>query len=275
MFIGAFLPFTGGLIGVLDQAHYLRIQAFGLYARNPRRTSPRRLGRESLKEFLKVKQERNYHVYLITPRSYNPASQSEGTRAATNRGLREDWRLAERLGAEGLIMRPGAHTGDGFEQGKERFCREMDAFLTHEPSARIYLENSVGAGSEMGSTIEELASLLEPFPPDRVMACINIAHLHLAGYDIVTDSGWLNVCDDIEQFIGWQRVGLIILTDTSSSRGSRREQLTNIGEGYIGQRGLRNLGLFEPFWEVPKLVRAPTMKLMTIRYNLMTARLCL
>lgn len=265
----------GGLNAVLERAHHLQLDIIALHSRNPRSAKPRRITAQEAEHFRKACAIYGYAVYLAGPNRYNFASKQASTRAMTSQSVLEDWQLAKRLSAEALIIRPGSHTGDGFEVGLNRLVAHLLPLLQADPTMKILLENPVGAGSEMGATIAEMARILEALPIQQVQFCLNPGHLHLAGYEVVTTDGWLSICDEIEEKISWDRVGLIMLTDTSSPQGSRREEICNIGEGYIGQRGLRNLGAFEPFWLVPMLVKPPAIKLATARHNLMTARIAL
>lgn len=275
MMIGSFISMKGGLAGVLDWAHFLNVQLFEIYARNPRRSVPRRVSKAARDLFVKECEERNLQVYLSVPRRYNPASSSEATRSMTRKGLLEDLHWVNQIQAQGIIMRPGAYVQGGKSVGIGRACQNILRILEEQPDGKILLENSVGAGTEIGSQIEEIADLLHGLPEDRVGFCLNITNLHLAGYDILDDAVWLDLCEQIESYIGWKRVWLAHVSDTSAPQGSQREEICTIGEGYIGQRGLHALGIFEPWLFVPKIIIPPKLHMLTIKQNLMIARMCL
>lgn len=263
----------GGLRAALDRARSLGVDAVEIYSRNPLRAVPRRIGKASIRRYLE--EGPHYPLYLACPFWYNPASPAAGTRAMTRQALLEDCALAARLNAELLVLYPGRSVEGPPQRAAERTARMLLDVLSHAP-VRIALENPAGAGTQLGSRIEEMAWILEGLPRDRVGMCINIANFHLAGYDVTSDDGWLSLCDAIEHLIGWDRVWLCHVTDTPARRGSRRESYCNVGEGYIGQRGLRALGIFDPFLMLPKIVVPPrTNDLVSCRVNVTVARACL
>jgi deoxyribonuclease-4 len=61
----------------------------------------------------------------------------------------------------------------------------------------LVLENSSGGGDLLGSTIEELAAILEGVGSgaERLAFCLDTAHLWGAGYDISAADGAVAVVD--------------------------------------------------------------------------------
>lgn len=268
MRVGTRVTARNGLSAVLDRAHYLRVEAIELHSRNPRRSGPRRFRRSESDDFKRERERRGYHVFLVSPLRYNIAASSEGTRVATIRALVEDLRLAARLGADAVVVPPGAHTGAGYEAGIGRAAESLREVLREAPQGPLILiENSCGAGSQIGSLIPEVGLLLDSLPSERVGFCLNVVNAHLAGYPLAGEMDWDHLAAEIETHIGWGRVRLIHLADTPAPRGSRKEKapLALPGEGWIGRAGFRAMMKVLPKLEVPFIVLPPRVDLMAAK----------
>jgi deoxyribonuclease-4 len=102
------------------------------------------------------------------------------------------------------------------------------------------LENSSGGGDLLGSSVEELAAILEAVGPDaeRLAFCLDTAHLWGAGYDIGSVEGAAAVIDRFDALIGLDRLPLVHLNDSRSALGSRADRHEHVGAGLIGPLGL-------------------------------------
>jgi deoxyribonuclease-4 len=118
--------------------------------------------------------------------------------------LAAELRMAARYGARFVIMHVGSHRGTGFEAGRRRLADgvarafdaeaegEADAEVVVDPEAAtdsavapeapapiLVLEDSAGAGDAMGTTVDELAAILESLdgagvPMTRIGICLDI-----------------------------------------------------------------------------------------------------
>jgi deoxyribonuclease-4 len=106
---------------------------------------------------------------------------------------------------------------------------------------RLVLENAAGGGGTVGSTLEELAAILEGVSEgaERLAFCLDTAHLWGAGYDLSTEEGAIGVLDRFDALIGLDRLALMHLNDSRSALGSRSDRHEHLGAGQIGIIGLR------------------------------------
>ena len=135
----------------------------------------------------------------------------------------------------------GSHRGVGRAAGLARIVGNVQSVLASSPDGvRLVLENSSGGGDMLGSTVEELAQILEGVGAgaDRLGFCLDTAHLWGAGYDISTADGARAVVDRFEQLIGLERLALVHLNDSRSELGSRADRHEHVGAGRIGPVGL-------------------------------------
>jgi deoxyribonuclease-4 len=174
--------------------------------------------------------------YLI-----NLAGTAEPFATRSREGLITEMRRAPSYGATIVNTHIGSHRGAGAAGGLARIVDNIRAILASSPpGVRLVLENSSGGGDMLGSSIEELARILEGVgaDPDRLAFCLDTAHLWGAGYDISSAEGALAVIDRFDELISIERLPLLHLNDSRSELGSRTDRHEHVGAGRIGPEGL-------------------------------------
>ena len=123
-----------------------------------------------------------------------------------------------------------------------RIVANVNAILAETPSnTLLVLENSSGGGDNIGSTLDQLAEILDGVDPhlaDRLAFCLDTAHLWGAGYDIASAEGAVAVLDRFDHLIGITKLRLVHLNDSRAERGSRSDRHEHVGAGRIGPAGL-------------------------------------
>ena len=127
----------------------------------------------------------------------------------------------------------------------------FDEFVS---SRTLILENAAGEGNKVGSTLEEIATIVNSLPESvrgQVKICIDTAHLFGAGkYDMGRVECVDSFFKDFDELIGVDRLALFHLNDSRAKFGSRVDRHENIGLGYIfgcerrdsdGTEGLKRL----------------------------------
>ncbi len=186
--------------------------------------------------------------YLI-----NLAGSAEPFASQSRAGLITEMQRAPLYGATVVNTHIGSHRGVGADAGVARIVENVRAVLDASPAGvRLALENSSGGGDMLGSSVEELARILDGVgaDADRFCFCLDTAHLWGAGYDISSADGARAVVDRFEELIGLERLGLVHLNDSRSELGSRADRHEHVGAGRIGPVGLGT------FLRDPRLARA-------------------
>jgi deoxyribonuclease-4 len=148
------------------------------------------------------------------------------------------------LGAKFVVFHTGSHKGTGLAAGIARVVLGIERILPQTPpSVMLLLENDVGAGNSIGSQFESLATILNMLPQyaERLGVCLDTAHLWGAGHDISSAASALAVLDHFDETVGLSRLRVLHLNDTEKALGSHRDVHARIGEGIIGEEGLRTL----------------------------------
>ena len=192
--------------------------------------------------------------YLI-----NLASTSVEQRDLSVLALANELAAAGALGVDLVVVHAGSHGGDGEEKGMERLveglerARERAAGLEGSPGAvaEPVVENSVGAGTQLCSTFEELGELTRR---GGVRVCIDTAHAFVAGYDLSAESGGRGVAEELVDAVG-DAVALVHLNDAKYELGSHRDGHRKVGEGRIPVDAWP--GFFDGLAGVPVVMETP------------------
>lgn len=171
--------------------------------------------------------------------------------------LAHELETGRRYGARYVNVHIGSHRGTGLEAGVKRLgtglARVFDRLGSpaHAPSARhrgplLVLENSAGGGGGIGTTVEELAMVLEAAaasgaPVDRIGFCLDTAHLWSAGYDLRDDESLERLVGSFDAEIGLARLRIVHLNDSKAPLGSHLDRHEHVGAGRLGARGMGNV----------------------------------
>ena len=118
---------------------------------------------------------------------------------------------------------------------------------------RILLELTAGAGTSVGGSFEELASIMAAVAKPhrgRLGVCFDTCHAWVAGMDLQGD--FEGVWQRAEDTFGVHRIELFHLNDAKTPFGSRLDRHENIGEGTMGLAPFRQLMNAERFRECPQ-----------------------
>lgn len=174
--------------------------------------------------------------------------------------LTKEVERADVFGIESIVLHPGSHVGSGEEDGIQRIAEGINEVLHRTPEAvtSILLETMAGQGTSLGYRLEQLAAMREQVEdPDRVAYCVDTCHMHAAGYDLSSESGYESAMEDVETILGLERVPVLHLNDSQEPCESRVDRHENIGEGTIGEEGFRCL-MNDSRWNgVSKVLETP------------------
>jgi deoxyribonuclease-4 len=143
-------------------------------------------------------------------------------------------------------MHPGNCKGQPMEQGMMNVVEGLgEAAGGLTGNVTILLENTVGAGGQIGSRFEEL-EVIRQFAQERVPFpigfCLDTCHCFASGhYNVATAEGLHATVRQIEAVLGLQRVPVIHTNDSKGDCGSRLDRHANIGDGKIGKEGFRRV----------------------------------
>ncbi len=267
--IGAHLPVASGMVRAAERAHEIGADAVQIFADNPtawRRRSEPPADRDEWLRLLAtydIEPVAIHASYLV-----NLAGPADELWERSVALLESELRVAPSFGARFVNVHVGSHRETSVEAGIERVAEGVTRVLAAVdgvPGAAILvLENSAGAGSAVGATIDELARIGDAIAARgvddrRVAFCLDTAHLWSAGHAI-SDPGEVDaLLASFDARIGLDRLRLVHLNDSKSTLGSRLDRHEHVGAGRIGAAGLGRLVRDPRLGHVAFLMETPGM----------------
>lgn len=176
------------------------------------------------------------HMFYLT--SYG--SPDDKLRRSSIDGAKQTMRNGDLLKVDGVVTHLGSHKGLGTATVIDRLRDGLLEVIDAAETTKLLLENSAGAGGNVGNSIDELALLYEAVGrTPKIGFCLDTAHLFASGYDVRTEEGWSGVLDEFDTKIGLENLGCIHLNDSKVDLDSKRDRHENIGQGFIGEEGFK------------------------------------
>jgi deoxyribonuclease-4 len=219
------------------------------------------------------------HKYDLTPLvihvNYlvNLAAADAVIRAKSVAAFRGELERAETIGADYLVVHPGSYKGRTREEGIEAVAQGIqDAHAgMSNPKVTVLLENTVGAGAQLGGNLEELKAIAGKTPL-RVGYCLDTCHLLGAGFPIHTPAGLEDTVRHIDRVLGLRDVCIFHANDSKAPLGARLDRHEHIGEGYIGMKGFRRILTHPELRSKPFILETPVDEEGDDRRNLDTLK---
>lgn len=231
----------------------IKANTFQYFTRNPRGGKARPFDPNDAAALVELMHKDSFAPLLAhAPYTLNACAAAARVREFAHLAMSEDLKTLEHLPGSMYNFHPGSHVGQGIDLGIQLIVELLNQVLYQEQSTIVLLETMSGKGSEIGSTFEELARILEKTTlSDKLGICLDTCHIYAAGYDIVNDLD--GVLRHFDATIGMNRLRAIHLNDSMMPFNSRKDRHARIGEGCIGKEAiiriinhpsLRNLPFF-------------------------------
>jgi len=245
--IGIHTSTAGGVEMAVERAYRLGANTFQIFSSSPRQWQPYSLAPSQCDAMRGLR--KNYGIgpmvihssYLVNLASATPEFHRKSVVA-----FRGELERALALCAEYLVLHPGSFRGRSREEGLELVAHSIaeaaEGMEFGNSNLRVLIENTAGSEFSLGGSFDQVAHLLQYLRPVcPVGACIDTCHTHVSGYDIVSETGWHETMQKLDETIGLNNVMVWHCNDAKDARGSRRDRHEHIGKGTIGLEPFRRL----------------------------------
>jgi deoxyribonuclease-4 len=245
--IGIHTSTAGGVEMAAERAYRLGANSFQIFSSSPRQWKPYVLSESQRRRMREVREQHRlaplviHAGYLVNLASVTPEFHRKSVKA-----FRGELERGLALGAEFLVLHPGSFRGRSREEGLELVASSIaeaaEGLELQDSKLTILIENTAGAEFSLGGSFEQVAQLLQYLQPVcPVAACIDTCHTHVAGYDVVSESGWMETLQRLDETIGLKKVPVWHCNDAKAPRGSKLDRHEHIGRGTIGLEAFRRL----------------------------------
>jgi deoxyribonuclease IV len=259
MLIGGHVSTAGGLERAVERAEERGCETMQIFNQSPRMWRPTKYSEADFAAFRErlaaspVESVYIHAVYLI-----NVASDDAEVCHKSLESLTHALTVGDGIGAGGVVVHPGSGKGQKAAPTFKRLGRAFQKALSRTERCPLLIENTAGAGFTIGRTFEELAKVLEVSGSDgRLGVCLDSCHLLASGYEVRRPEALSKVIDEFDRDVGLERLQALHLNDSQTTLGSNRDRHANLGEGELGEEGLRVFLGEKRFEGLPVLLEVP------------------
>lgn len=259
--LGCHVSIEGGVQNAPPRGSALGCEAIQIFTRNQRQWKSKPLLDEQIEAFKamiiehKIQAVVTHSIYLV-----NLASADKSLQKQSELAFLDEMDRCEALGIPFLVFHPGSYRGNKEKRGIQQLVKSLQKLLSKRPSQSVILliENTAGAGSLLGSSVEQIAEIRDLIGyPNRVKVCLDTSHAFAAGYNLRGAEGINDLINQIKENIGLEHLKAFHLNDSQSELGSRRDRHENIGLGQIGIACFESLVNDPRFQECPMILETP------------------
>jgi deoxyribonuclease-4 len=290
--IGAQISTAGGFGAVPERAIAIGAETVQIFSSNPRMWPTKSPDPRELAALAASLGELHLPLFFHTIYLINLASADEQHQRRSSQSLSHALVTGALAGAAGVVTHVGSHGGAGFDNVLPRVVEAVQTAketarvplveMGHEsPLPPLLLETGAGAGTIVGSRLEELAALVaalaprsgqtrpepvgtEPVEPHpyasrrlEVGLCLDTAHMFAAGYPLHEAEGLDEMVAELSTMGILNETGLIHLNDSSAPFASNRDRHENPGDGQIGYDGLARVVRHPALAGIPFVLEVP------------------
>lgn len=232
--IGCHLSVAKGFEHMGKQALSIEANTFQFFTRNPRGSKAKQVNEKDAAALMALMQEHKFAPILgHAPYTLNACSADPKVREFAQMVMADDLKNLEYVPGNLYTFHPGSHVGQGVEAGIGYIVGLLNEVLWADQATLVLLETMSGKGSEVGSSFQEIQTILEGVElAEKMGVCLDTCHIYAAGYDIVNDLD--GVLEEFDQVIGLDRLKAVHLNDSLTPFNSRKDRHARIGEGTIG-----------------------------------------
>ena len=261
MLLGAHESIAGGLHLAIYRGQQADCDTVQIFNKSNNQWKAKKIKAEEIDLFFKAVEETgvgaacSHTSYLI-----NIASPDKALSQKSYASLKEEMARCALLEIPALVLHPGSHVGSGEEAGLDRAVANINRLFDALPDSRVTLclETTAGQGTNLGSTFEQLAYLIDGVEDkSRVGVCLDTCHIFAAGYPLSGPDNYRKTMNRFARTVGFDYLKVIHLNDSLKEFDSRRDRHEHIGRGHIGLGGFRSLMNDRRLKKIPMILETP------------------
>ncbi len=262
--LGVHTSTAGGVSKAILLAEKLGFNAIQIFSKNNNRWDAKPLDPIEIEKFKSLWSSSSIE-FIVVHDSYliNLCAASKTNLEKSRNAFVDELERCEILGVEHLNFHPGAHVGQGENDGLKIIAESLN--IAHQKTANCnvssMIELTAGQGTNLGYKFEHIAKIIELVEnKERITTCIDTAHIFAAGYNIKDELEYEKVITEFDSIIGLDKLKCFHINDSKKELGSRVDRHEHIGQGYIGLQGFKNIMNDKRLTHIPKILETPKGK---------------
>jgi deoxyribonuclease-4 len=267
--IGRHINISLGFVSSVAYAYSQGCSMMQIFLGAPQQVLSKKREKSSLLELSEALQK--YNMLMVVHGAYTinlahpPANR---TYIISLKALIQDLEATQTIGENclGVIIHMGKNikandiTDEEAMDNYVRGLKEAIASGFASETNKIILETGASQGSEIGSTLDGLKYFYDRLTNTEkkcIGFCIDTCHIWATGYNISNEEKVKKFHDELEKKIGWDKVVCIHFNDSQNEKGSCVDRHADIGDGKIGEEGLRAFAMIAKKYQIPLLTETP------------------
>jgi deoxyribonuclease-4 len=255
--IGAHASIAGGVDNAVEEQLEYAGNCGQIFTHSPQVWQDPNIGDEEAEQFRDLSAEHDVGPWVVHS-SYlvNLCTPKDDLREKSIDSMQKEVDAADKLGIPYVNVHLGAHTGAGVEGGLDNAASALEE-LDVPDGVTVLVESDAGSGTKLGGTFDELAAILERCDLD-LDVCLDTAHLFAAGYDLSTPDAVDETFAAFDDQVGLEHLQCVHLNDSKHECGTNKDEHAHVGEGLIGEAGMRAFVNHDAVESVPLVLETPT-----------------
>jgi len=251
----------GGFSDVPARARSIGLDAMQVFTKNQRQWISKPLNMDDVQHYIDNMKKYGIRITLAHA-SYliNLAAPEQEKFQKSVESMVHELQRCDTLQIPYLIFHPGAHMGEGEKAGLKKIVDGLDRIIEKMEgiNAKITIETTAGQGTNLGYKFEQIAFMMDNVSDrSKVKVCMDTCHIFAAGYELRSKEGYEKTMEEFSRTIGFENLVAVHLNDSEKALGSRVDRHAQIGYGYIGKEGFRNLLNDKRFQNMPLILETP------------------
>jgi deoxyribonuclease-4 len=255
--VGAHTSIAGGAFNAVDEQVEIGGTCGQIFSHSPQVWQDPNIDDDEAEQFRQMTAENDLGPWVIHS-SYlvNLCTPKDDLREKSIDSMQKEVDAADKLNIDYVNVHLGAHTGAGVEQGLDNAASALDELEIPE-GVTVLVESDAGSGTKLGGQFEHLAEVLDKSEQD-LGVCLDTAHMFAAGYDLSTADGVDDTIAEFDDVVGLENLHCFHLNDSKHDCGTNKDEHAHIGEGLIGEAGMRRLVNHPDVRDQPFVLETPT-----------------
>jgi deoxyribonuclease-4 len=255
--VGAHASIAGGVHNAIDEQREYDGNCGQIFSHSPQVWQDPSIGDDEAGQFRDGAANHDIGPWVIHS-SYlvNLCTPKDDLREKSVDSMQKEVDAAAKLEIDYVNVHLGAHTGAGVDGGLDNAASALDE-LDVPDGVTVLVESDAGSGTKLGGDFEHLATVLERCRQD-LEVCLDTAHMFAAGYDLSTPAAVDETLAEFDDVVGAEKLACVHLNDSKHDCGTNKDEHAHVGEGKIGEDGIRAFVNHDLIRDVPLVLETPT-----------------
>jgi len=159
------------------------------------------------------------------------------------------------LGFNKIVLHPGSAVNCSRQEAISNIANGINQVFSKTSDTMILLEFMAGKGNEVGTSIDELSSIISLISDkSRIGVCLDSCHMNDSGVDLNNLDTFL---DEFDSKIGISKIKCFHINDSINNVASHKDRHANIGYGTIGFDTIINIIYNPRLSGIPFILETP------------------